>query len=230
MEERREEEAVEANWRVEAATKTIVAQINHAIGAAGIVSIECKTVMYKYGSMIWEYLIEGVRPETVCVGVGLCNGTHHLSTGIASMVYNETQAGSSVDDHESAFCTFCGMIVYWIQVQLKERRTKEKVFTYVNELCERLPNPIGKSFIDCDNIAGMPYISFTIGNKSFPLSPEQYTLRVEENYGTVCVSGFGALDVPPPQGPLWVLGDLFLGAYHTVFDFGNLRVGFAKAA
>ena len=26
------------------------------------------------------------------------------------------------------------MIVYWIQVQLKERRTKEKVFTYVNEV------------------------------------------------------------------------------------------------
>ena len=50
------------------------------------------------------------------------------------MVYNETQAGSSVDDHESALCTFCGMIVYWIQVQLKERRTKEKVFTYVNEV------------------------------------------------------------------------------------------------
>jgi len=54
------------------------------------------------------------------------------STGIASMVQNRTWEGSSVD--ESAFCTFCEMIVFWIQVQLKQEKTKEKVFKYVNEV------------------------------------------------------------------------------------------------
>lgn len=35
---------------------------------------------------------------------------------------------------ESTFCTFCEMIVFWIQVQLKQEKTKEKVFKYVNEV------------------------------------------------------------------------------------------------
>ncbi|XVE80682.1 hypothetical protein DITRI_Ditri15bG0000200 [Diplodiscus trichospermus] len=152
----------------------IVAQINRAIGAEGIVSLECKNVVLKYGYSLWDFLVSRVKPEIVCVDIGLCsyNGSQHVSGDLKTVVENETSQGS----------------------------------------------PMGETTL------------YFLGNKAFPLTPEQYILKVEESCCIVCVSGFVALVVPPPRGLLWVLGDTILSAYHTVFDFGKLRVGFAKAA
>lgn len=36
-------------------------EINHAIGAEGVVSAECKELVAQYGDMIWELLVAGVR-------------------------------------------------------------------------------------------------------------------------------------------------------------------------
>ncbi|KAF8006412.1 hypothetical protein BT93_K0650 [Corymbia citriodora subsp. variegata] len=208
-------------------TRTIT-QINHAIGAVGIVSFQCQTIVSIYGNRIWEHLIAGLRPEIICVDIGLCvyNGSQQFSTRMDKTFNNGTEKGSLAK--ETAVCTFCEMIAFWIQMQLKQQKAKDRIFKYVNELCEKLPNPTGKSFIDCDKMENMPHVSFVFGNKSFPLSPEQYILRVGESCSMICVSGFVPLDIP--EHHLWVLGSMFMGAYHTVFDFGNGKIGFAKAA
>ncbi|XP_057963163.1 aspartic proteinase-like [Malania oleifera] len=208
----------------------VVTEINHAIGAEGIVSMECKEVISQYGEMIWDLLVSGVKPGKVCSQIGLClfDGAQYVSTGIETVVERESGEGRPVGD--SALCAACEMTVIWIQNQLKQQETKEKVLSYVNELCGSLPSPMGESVIDCNNISDMPNITLSIGSKLFNLTPEQYILKTGEGITTVCLSGFIALDVPPPRGPLWVLGDVFMGAYHTVFDYGDLQIGFAEAA
>ncbi len=45
----------------------------------------------------------------------------------------------------------------------------------------------------------------------------------------VCYSAFIGLDIELPDGPLWLLGETFVGAIYTVFDRGNNRLGFADS-
>ncbi|XP_056168330.1 cyprosin-like isoform X1 [Syzygium oleosum] len=208
----------------------ILAEIHKAIGAKGLVSMECKQVVSEYGDQMWELLISGLEPRKVCSRIGLCshNDSWPSSKIIKEVVQSESAGESKVG--EDFFCSACETAALWIHTKLLQNNTKERTFEYMDKLCERLPNLIRQVAVNCDSIPTMPPVSFVIGNRSFELNPKQYIMKVHRGHSAICVSGFVPLEVPPPQGPLWVLGEIFMEAYHTVFDFGNLRIGFADAA
>ncbi|XP_024892888.1 aspartic proteinase A2-like [Temnothorax curvispinosus] len=78
--------------------------------------------------------------------------------------------------------------------------------------------------VPCNEISDLPYINFVIGGKTLPLTGQDYMLKVTKS---LCVFAFQGVN--PINGVEWILGDVFIGRYYTVFDMGNNQVGFALA-
>ncbi|EPY89626.1 Pepsin A [Camelus dromedarius] len=83
----------------------------------------------------------------------------------------------------------------------------------------------GDMVVSCSSISSLPNIVFTINGVQYPLSPSAYILESDDS----CTSGFEGMDLSSSE-ELWILGDVFIRQYFTVFDRANNQVGLAAVA
>ena len=87
-----------------------------------------------------------------------------------------------------------------------------------------MPNIAGEYTIDCDKLNDTPDIVFRIAGKDYVVKGSEAVIRAKG----ICLFAFMGADFPPP-GPQWILGDVFMRQYYTVFNYLDKTVGFAKA-
>lgn len=85
------------------------------------------------------------------------------------------------------------------------------------------PMMMGEYSIDCN--AQAPPIAFNLGGVDYELELKDYVI----NEQGVCLFGMMGIDIPAPNGPLWILGDVFMRKYYVKFDYGNKNIGIATA-
>merc|ERR1719172_429178 len=78
---------------------------------------------------------------------------------------------------------------------------------------------------DCSNFHSLPNLGFVVSGHVLNLEPKDY---IDQTPGDCRVS-LMRLDVPPPNGPLFVFGIPFLQKFYTVYNRRERTVGFAVA-
>ncbi|XP_075030149.1 embryonic pepsinogen-like [Calonectris borealis] len=79
----------------------------------------------------------------------------------------------------------------------------------------------GEYNVNCSSISAMPDVIFVIDGVQYPVPAFAY---IEQNDRGPCISSF-----QNTSGDLWILGDVFIRVYYSIFDRANNRVGLAKA-
>jgi len=77
----------------------------------------------------------------------------------------------------------------------------------------------------CAKVPSLPDLHISLGGVDYVLKPSEYV--IQEAGDPLCVLGILGIDIP--GNPLWILGDVFIRKYYTIFDYGNKQLGFALA-
>jgi hypothetical protein len=82
----------------------------------------------------------------------------------------------------------------------------------------------GQYTVDCEKLEEIPDIAWTIDGSDYTVAGKDLVIQS----GGMCIFAMMGMDFPAP-GPQWILGDVFMRKYYTVFDYDGKRVGFAEA-
>eukprot|EP00063_Salmo_salar_P034534 XP_014009369.1 PREDICTED: cathepsin E-like [Salmo salar] len=99
----------------------------------------------------------------------------------------------------------------------------------LQQLIGATPTSIGEYLLDCARLSSLPQVTIMLNGVEYVLTAESYVRREMMGDHEICFSGFQAEDLHSSTDPLWILGDVFLSDYYSIYDRGQDRVGFAKA-
>jgi saccharopepsin len=89
--------------------------------------------------------------------------------------------------------------------------------------------PQGQYMVECELLPTLPRLALTFGGRALELEAQDYILKVGGGpFGgkEACISGFMGLDIGLP---IWIVGDVFLRRWYSIYDLAEGRVGFAQA-
>eukprot|EP00210_Caulerpa_lentillifera_P003201 g3058.t1 len=170
--------------------------------------------------------LNSASSEDLCIKY--CN-TRTQKTVIPSTRRLSAERVTSPGSGSIAECSMCLEVASLLD---KEALTNETdLVSAMNQICDSYflnssspSNSVTQQMeVNCKVKKHLPDINIYISNGHLVLSPKDYIWEVSVLGKRSCLSGLLGLE----EDNFWILGDNFLAKYHTIYDFGKERVGFA---